>query len=84
MPPIWAIVAMVVLGWNEFFAALRNPLWLICGVLLFLFFKVACSLPVLQMMPAQESCRKWVMTSRVVLLMELPRSGCCWALQQII
>lgn len=40
MPPIWAIVAMVVLGWNEFFTALRNPLWLIFGVILFLFFKV--------------------------------------------
>ena len=41
MPPIWAIAAMVVLGWNEFFTALRNPLWLIGGVVLFLFFKVS-------------------------------------------
>lgn len=40
MPPIWAIAAMVVLGWNEFFTALRNPLWLVAGVVLFLFFKV--------------------------------------------
>ena len=40
MPPIWAIATMVVLGWNEFFTALRNPLWLVAGVMLFLFFKV--------------------------------------------
>lgn len=40
MPPIWAIAAMVVLGWNEFFTALRNPLWLVASVVLFLFFKV--------------------------------------------
>jgi hypothetical protein len=39
MPPIWAIAAMVVLGWNEFFTALRNPLWLVAGVVMFLFFK---------------------------------------------
>jgi Root hair defective 3 GTP-binding protein (RHD3) len=40
MPPVWAIAAMVVLGWNEFFTALRNPLWLVAGVVMFLFFKV--------------------------------------------
>jgi Root hair defective 3 GTP-binding protein (RHD3) len=48
MPPIWAIIAMVVLGWNEFFTALRNPLWLIVGVLLFLFFKVGAASVLLQ------------------------------------
>lgn len=39
-PPLWAIVAMVVLGWNEFFAVLRNPLWLLLLVFTFLFGKV--------------------------------------------
>mmetsp|Transcript_3599 Transcript_3599/g.10456 ORF Transcript_3599/g.10456 Transcript_3599/m.10456 type:complete len:858 (-) Transcript_3599:898-3471(-) len=38
-PPLWAIVAMVVLGWNEFFAVLRNPLWLLLLVFTFLFGK---------------------------------------------
>ncbi len=41
MPPIWAIAAIVFLGWNEFFAALRNPLWLVFGLVMFLFGKVS-------------------------------------------
>lgn len=39
LPPLWAIVAMVVLGFNEFMAVLYNPLWLIFLLLLFLFGK---------------------------------------------
>lgn len=39
-PPLWAIVAMVLLGWNEFFAVLRNPLWLLVFAALLLFGKV--------------------------------------------
>ncbi|KAL4182258.1 hypothetical protein AMTRI_Chr12g275090 [Amborella trichopoda] len=35
LPPPWAIVAMVVLGFNEFMTLLRNPLYL--GVLLIVF-----------------------------------------------
>lgn len=38
-PPLWAIAAMIVLGWNEFFSILRNPLLLLFVVLLFLFGK---------------------------------------------
>ncbi|GAB4820674.1 hypothetical protein N2152v2_007720 [Parachlorella kessleri] len=37
MPPLWAIAAMVVLGFNEFMAVLYNPLLLITLLLLFLF-----------------------------------------------
>ena len=38
-PPMWAIFAMVVLGFNEAMAVLRNPLLLLLLVLLFLFAK---------------------------------------------
>jgi hypothetical protein len=37
MPPLWAIAAMVVLGFNEFMAVLYNPLLLLALLLLFLF-----------------------------------------------
>eukprot|EP00798_Chlamydomonas_sp_ICE-L_P005756 gene5756-6050_t len=37
LPPLWAIVAMLVLGWNEAMAVLFNPMLLIAGVLLLLF-----------------------------------------------
>lgn len=39
MPPLWAIAAMIVLGWNEFFSIMRNPLWLLVLAVLFLFGK---------------------------------------------
>ncbi|GJP31938.1 hypothetical protein CLOM_g16436 [Closterium sp. NIES-68] len=35
LPPPWAIAAMVVLGWNEFMALLRNPFLLLFGVAVF-------------------------------------------------
>ncbi|CAI5464782.1 unnamed protein product [Closterium sp. Yama58-4] len=35
LPPPWAILAMVVLGWNEFMAVLRNPVLLLLGVFVF-------------------------------------------------
>jgi protein SEY1 len=38
-PPMWAIFAMAVLGFNEAMAVLRNPLLLLLLVLLFLFAK---------------------------------------------
>eukprot|EP00887_Chlorella_sp_A99_P002604 scaffold6.g2604.t1 len=38
-PPLWAIAAMVVLGFNEFLAVLYNPLWLLLLLVLFLFGK---------------------------------------------
>ena len=37
MPPIWAIAAMVVLGFNEFLALLYNPFYIVLGIALFLF-----------------------------------------------
>ena len=37
LPPLWAIAAMMVLGFNEFVAVLRNPLLLAFLVLVFLF-----------------------------------------------
>ncbi|KAL6774184.1 hypothetical protein ACKKBG_A24075 [Auxenochlorella protothecoides x Auxenochlorella symbiontica] len=36
-PPLWAIAAMAVLGFNEAMAVLRNPLWLLLLLLAFLF-----------------------------------------------
>lgn len=39
LPPLWAIVAMVILGYNEFISVLYNPLWLIALVLICLFGK---------------------------------------------
>ncbi|KDD71685.1 hypothetical protein H632_c4566p0, partial [Helicosporidium sp. ATCC 50920] len=36
-PPMWAIAAMLVLGFDEAMAVLRNPLWLLLLVLLGLF-----------------------------------------------
>lgn len=38
-PPFWAIAAMVLLGFDEFVAVLYNPLWLLLGLVLFLFAK---------------------------------------------
>lgn len=37
MPPLWAIAAMLLLGFNEMMAVLRNPLLLLVLLLLFLF-----------------------------------------------
>ena len=37
MPPAWAVLAMVVLGFNEFLALLYNPLYILLGLVLFLF-----------------------------------------------
>ena len=37
LPPLWAIIAMIFLGFNEFVAVLRNPLLLIFLVLFFMF-----------------------------------------------
>ncbi len=37
LPPLWAIIAMIFLGFNEFVAVLRNPLLLIFLILLFMF-----------------------------------------------
>eukprot|EP00955_Chlamydomonas_euryale_P035231 350048-Chlamydomonas_euryale.AAC.3 len=36
-PPLWAILAILVLGWNEFMGLLCSPTFLVLGVLLFLF-----------------------------------------------
>lgn len=57
MPPIWAIAAIVLLGWNEFFAALRNPLWLVFGLIIFLFGKVPmCPAPFYCYRISRSSC----------------------------
>jgi len=37
VPPVWAIVAMFVLGFNELISVLRNPLWLIFILILLAF-----------------------------------------------
>jgi hypothetical protein len=37
MPPVWAIVAMLVLGFNELVSVLRNPLWLLTILVLLAF-----------------------------------------------
>ena len=39
MPPLWALVAMVVLGYNEFISVLYNPLWLVTLIVICLFGK---------------------------------------------
>ncbi|XP_021887568.1 protein ROOT HAIR DEFECTIVE 3 homolog 2-like [Carica papaya] len=39
LPPPWAIVAMVVLGFNEFMLLLKNPLYLMALFVIFLFSK---------------------------------------------
>lgn len=36
-PPIWALLLIVFLGWNEFMAVLWNPLYLVIGVIGLLF-----------------------------------------------
>ena len=64
MPPLWAAAAIVLLGWNEFLAVLYNPLWLLIGIVLFLFGKVlipqtACSF-VEAARGSFHSCRRWV------------------------
>lgn len=38
-PPLWAILALLVLGFDEFVAVLYNPLWLILVIFLVLFGK---------------------------------------------
>ena len=38
-PPLWAIAAMMLLGFNELVAVLYNPLWLLLGLIIFLFAK---------------------------------------------
>lgn len=35
--PIWALAAIMFLGWNEFMAVLWNPIYLIVGLLAFVF-----------------------------------------------
>eukprot|EP00882_Tetradesmus_deserticola_P026351 GHRQ01029052.1.p1 GENE.GHRQ01029052.1~~GHRQ01029052.1.p1 ORF type:complete len:169 (-),score=34.97 GHRQ01029052.1:145-651(-) len=35
--PVWALAAILFLGWNEFMAVLFNPVYLIFGALMFLF-----------------------------------------------
>ena len=37
VPPVWAIVAMFVLGFNELISVLRNPLWLVFILILLAF-----------------------------------------------
>ncbi|EFN50506.1 hypothetical protein CHLNCDRAFT_55812, partial [Chlorella variabilis] len=37
LPPLWALLAMAVLGFNEMMAVLYNPLWLLALLILFLF-----------------------------------------------
>jgi len=37
LPPLWAMAAMVILGFNEFVAVLRNPLWLVLLIIVFAF-----------------------------------------------
>ncbi len=39
MPPLWALLAMLVLGWNEAMALIFNPLYLILGAIAFLFLR---------------------------------------------
>ncbi|PNH08156.1 Protein ROOT HAIR DEFECTIVE 3 [Tetrabaena socialis] len=39
MPPLWALAAMLVLGWNEAMALLFSPLYLVLGVVAFLFLR---------------------------------------------
>ena len=36
-PPLWTILAMAVLGWNELVSLLRNPVLLVLLVVLFVF-----------------------------------------------
>lgn len=40
MPPVWALAAIVVLGWNEFVALVYNPLWLMLVGFVFFFGRV--------------------------------------------
>lgn len=40
MPPVWALAAIVVLGWNEFVALVYNPLWLMVFAFVFFFGRV--------------------------------------------
>lgn len=42
-PPLWALLAIVMLGWNEFMAVLWNPVYLILAVAALLFFKTLYS-----------------------------------------
>lgn len=36
-PPVWAMAAILLLGWNEFVAVVWNPIYLIFGFLFFMF-----------------------------------------------
>ncbi|GIL94426.1 hypothetical protein Vretimale_620 [Volvox reticuliferus] len=39
LPPLWALGAMLVLGWNEFMAVLFNPVYLVLAALILLFLR---------------------------------------------
>ena len=38
-PPLWALAAILLLGYNEAVALLFNPVYLLLGLLAFLFFR---------------------------------------------
>lgn len=40
MPPVWALAAIVLLGWNEFMALVYSPLWLLLFGFVFFFGRV--------------------------------------------
>ena len=40
MPPVWALAAIVLLGWNEFMALVYSPLWLMLVGFIFFFGRV--------------------------------------------
>lgn len=40
MPPVWALAAIVLLGWNEFMALVYSPLWLLLVGFIFFFGRV--------------------------------------------
>lgn len=42
-PPLWALLAIVFLGWNEFMSVLWNPVYLITVIAAVLFFKTLYS-----------------------------------------
>lgn len=47
-PPLWAILAMLLLGFDEFVAVLYNPLWLVLVIFLVLFGKTVYEVRLLQ------------------------------------
>ena len=42
-PPLWAVAAILILGFDEFLAVVYNPLWLLAGIAMLLFFKTVCA-----------------------------------------